>query len=89
MSDKFMAADIDNILKERSKEVIFTLIGRVNAMIKAHRTDSQSFFGCGSAFEEKYWMALIRQVLVDGFLSKDIETYRLMLKEVRRGLSSR
>jgi hypothetical protein len=31
----------------KSKEVVL-LIGRVNAVIKAHRTDTQSFFGCGS-----------------------------------------
>ncbi len=62
----------------KSKEVVFTLIGRVNAMIKAHRTDSQDFFGSGAAFEERYWMALIRQVLVDGMLSKDIETYGII-----------
>lgn len=62
----------------KSKEVVFTLIGRVNAVIKAHRTDTQSFFGCGSAHEEKYWMALLRQVLVAGYLSKDIETYGIV-----------
>jgi ATP-dependent DNA helicase RecQ len=59
----------------KSKEVVFTLIGRVNAVIKAHRTDVQSFFGSGANHDEKYWMALLRQVLVDGLLSKDIETY--------------
>jgi ATP-dependent DNA helicase RecQ len=62
----------------KSKEIVFTLIGRVNAVIKAHRTDSQSFFGCGSAHDEKYWMALLRQVLVSGYLSKDIETYGIV-----------
>lgn len=62
----------------KSKEVVFTLIGRVNAVIKAHRTDTQSFFGCGSNHDEKYWMALLRQVLVAGFLSKDIETYGIV-----------
>ena len=62
----------------KSKEICFTLIGRVNAMIKAYRTDSQSFFGAGKNFEERYWMALIRQVLVDGLLTKDIETYGIL-----------
>lgn len=62
----------------KSKEIVFTLIGRVNAVIKAHRTDTQSFFGCGSDHDEKYWMALLRQVLVAGFLSKDIETYGIV-----------
>ena len=62
----------------KSKEVVFTLIGRVNAVIKAHRTDTQSFFGCGSDHDEKYWMALLRQVLVAGYLTKDIETYGIV-----------
>jgi ATP-dependent DNA helicase RecQ len=69
----------------KSKEVVFTLIGRINAVIKAHRTDSQSFFGSGSDHDEKYWMALLRQVLVDGLLSKDIETYGIV-KITKKGL---
>ncbi len=70
----------------KSKEVIYTLIGRVNAMIKAYKTDTQSFFGSGSNFEERYWMALIRQALVDGLLTKDIETYGI-LKVSAKGLA--
>jgi ATP-dependent DNA helicase RecQ len=62
----------------KSKEVVYTLIGKVNAIIKAHKTDTQPFFGCGSDKEERYWMALIRQVLVDGLLHKDIETYGII-----------
>jgi len=69
----------------KSKEIIFTLIGRVNAVIKAHRTDAQQFFGSGVDFEERHWMALIRQVLVEGLLSKDIETYGI-LKVTDKGL---
>ncbi|CAN1574851.1 RecQ Superfamily II DNA helicase [Flavobacteriaceae bacterium] len=70
----------------KSKEIVFTLIGRVNAMINAHKTDSQSFFGSGSNQDEKYWMALLRQVLVDGLLSKDIETYGIV-KITKKGLA--
>ncbi|MBL7885144.1 MAG: DNA helicase RecQ [Flavobacterium sp.] len=62
----------------KSKEVVYALIGRVNATIKAYRTDTKAFFGCGKNFEERYWMALIRQVLVDGLLNKDIETYGIL-----------
>lgn len=70
----------------KSKEIVFTLIGRVNAVIKAHKTDAQSFFGCGNDKDERYWMALIRQVLVDGLLNKDIETYGI-LKISEKGLA--
>ncbi|WP_426483898.1 DNA helicase RecQ [Flavobacterium sp. 2] len=69
----------------KSKEIVFTLIGRVNAVIKAHKTDAQTFFGTGSDHDEKYWMALLRQVLVSGYLSKDIETYGV-IKITKAGL---
>jgi len=62
----------------KSKEIIFTLTGKINAVIKAHKTDAQKFFGAGQDKDEKYWMALIRQVLVEGLLSKDIETYGVL-----------
>jgi ATP-dependent DNA helicase RecQ len=69
----------------KSKEIVFTLIGRINAVIKAHKTDIQSFFGSGADHDEKYWMALLRQVLVTGYLSKDIETYGV-IKITQEGL---
>jgi ATP-dependent DNA helicase RecQ len=53
-------------------------MGKINAVIKAHRTDTQDFFGCGNDKDERYWMALIRQVLVAGLLKKDIETYGIL-----------
>ena len=70
----------------KSKEIVYTLVGKINATIKAHRTDTQSFFGVGSAMEERHWMALIRQVLVENLLSKDIETYGI-LKVTEKGLN--
>ena len=70
----------------KSKEIVFTLIGRLNATIKAYRTDTQKFFGLGNDFDERYWMALIRQVLVEGMLTKDIETYGI-LKVSDKGLA--
>ncbi|WP_345146468.1 DNA helicase RecQ [Flavobacterium ginsengiterrae] len=69
----------------KSKEIVFTLIGRINAVIKAHKTDTQPYFGSGSDHDEKYWMALLRQVLVTGLLSKDIETYGV-IKITQEGL---
>lgn len=59
----------------KSKEVVNTLVGNSNALIISHKTNKQAFFGSGSSKSDKYWMALIRQVLVAGYLRKDIETY--------------
>ncbi|WP_191859160.1 DNA helicase RecQ [Hanstruepera ponticola] len=61
--------------KYKSKDLVNVLIGKANALIKSHKTDEQPFFGKGKAETDKYWMALIRQVLVAGYLKKDIETY--------------
>ena len=62
----------------KSKEVVNVLIGHSNALIKSHRTENKDFFGSGSEREANYWMALLRQLLVAGFLRKDIETYGLI-----------
>ena len=59
----------------KSKDLVSTLVGKSNALIISHRTHEQPFFGTGKSREDKYWMALIRQVLVSGYLRKDIETY--------------
>ena len=59
----------------KSKEIVNVLIGKANALIKSHRTDAQSYFGSGSNHDAAYWMALLRQLLVAGYLRKDIETY--------------
>jgi len=61
--------------KYKSKDLVNVLIGNANALIKSHRTNEQLFFGRGKHQTDKYWMALIRQVLVASFLKKDIETY--------------
>lgn len=84
------AVKILNVVKRtneryKSKEVVNVLIGHSNALIKSHRTEDQDFFGSGIEQEGPYWMALLRQLLVAGFLRKDIETYGL-IKITQQGL---
>tara|TARA_B100000378_G_scaffold185576_1_gene150454 strand:+ start:288 stop:2483 length:2196 start_codon:yes stop_codon:yes gene_type:complete len=62
----------------KAKEVVNTLIGKSNALIKSHRTDEIELFGQGKEKGANYWMALLRQVLVTGLLKKDIETYGII-----------
>ena len=64
--------------KYKSKDLVHVLTGKANALISSHRTDAQDFFGIGSEKDKRYWMALIRQVLVAGLLKKDIETYGVL-----------
>lgn len=62
----------------KTKEVVFALLGKLNALIKVNKTDTLELFGCGKNHDEKYWIALIRQILVADLLRKDIEAYGVL-----------
>jgi ATP-dependent DNA helicase RecQ len=64
--------------KYKSKDLVQVIVGNSNALISSHKTDTQPFFGIGKDKEARHWMALIRQVLVAGYLKKDIETYGVL-----------
>ena len=62
----------------KSKEVVNVLVGKANALIKSHRTDVLPIFGSGAEKDPAFWTALLRQLLVAGYLKKDIETYGII-----------
>ena len=66
---------LDTKEKYKSKEIVKTLTGVKNALIISHRTHEKHFFGVGKDMDAKFWMALLRQALIGGYLIKDIETY--------------
>ena len=61
--------------KYKSKDLVNVITGKENALIVSHKTNEQEFFGKGKQEDAAYWMALLRQLLVTGYLRKDIETY--------------
>jgi len=69
---------LDTKEKYKSKEIVKTLIGSKNALILSHRTHEKPFFGIGIDRDAKFWMALLRQSLINGFFSKEIETYGII-----------
>ncbi len=62
----------------KSKDLVQVLTGAANALISSHKTDEQPFFGVGKEKDKKFWMALLRQLLVAKLLRKDIETYGVL-----------
>lgn len=62
----------------KTKEVVQTLIGKSNALIKSHRVDESPVFGSGKHQNKEHWMALSRQILVDDLIRKEIETYGVL-----------
>lgn len=64
--------------KFKVKELVKTLIGEANAILNSHKTVQLSIFGKGKYKEDFFWMALVRQANVAGFLKKEIETYGII-----------
>ena len=62
----------------KSKELVKTLLGEKNAVIQSHKTNTLAVFGSGAKKDSHFWMALIRQALVAGYLIKEIEAYGLI-----------
>lgn len=62
----------------KPKEIVNTIIGKENALLKSHKTNIQPFFGVGKTKDNHYWMALIRQVLVADLIKKEIEQYGVL-----------
>jgi len=82
---KLLSVVRDTKEKYKAKDVVSTIIGKENAMLTSHRTHRQPFFGIGKNKEKTYWMALIRRVLVSGYLRKEIEQYGV-IKITKEGL---
>lgn len=73
---------IDAILsvKEKFKQrhVINVLTGKASTTVKSYKHNELPCFSKGDFEDEKYWSAVIRQSLVAGFLTKDIENYGIL-----------
>lgn len=52
--------------------------GVTNSLIKSYNQHKSEFFGINKNKDEKFWMAVIRQAIVAGYLLKDVEKYGLV-----------
>ncbi|MDL2255557.1 DNA helicase RecQ [Parabacteroides sp. OttesenSCG-928-G06] len=68
------------VLKEKFKTeyIVNVLIGNKTSEIQSYKHDELDIFASGSDDDEKTWNAVIRQALIAGYLSKDIENYGLL-----------
>lgn len=60
---------------QKAKHVCAFISGNLTSDIKTYKHDQLVNFGKGSYKDEHFWNAVIRQSLVGGLISKDIETY--------------
>jgi len=64
--------------KFKAKEIVNILIGKMTAMINDYNCNQLSVFGKGKNNDAAYWHAIIRQIIVGGFIDKDIESYGIL-----------
>lgn len=62
----------------KANNVVNTIVGKSNAVILSHKTNELPFYGNGKDKPEKYWMALLRQLIIAGYVRKDIESYGIL-----------
>lgn len=57
---------------------VFILTGKLTPQVQMYRHDKVAEFGIGKNEAEHYWNSLIRQMLLEGLLQKDIEEYGVL-----------
>ena len=77
-----LCAVIETIIavKENFKQdyIVDILLGKETSEVLAHKHEDLEVFGSGMGEDERLWNAVIRQALIAGYLSKDVENYGLL-----------
>lgn len=77
-----LCAVIETIIavKENFKQdyIVDVLLGKETSEILAHKHEELEVFGSGMGEEDRLWNAVIRQALIAGYLTKDVENYGLL-----------
>jgi len=58
--------------------MIPVIIGKLNPQIKMYRHEEMLVFGSGKEKDEHFWNSLIRQMLLENLIQKDIEDYGVL-----------
>lgn len=62
----------------KAKHIVNILIGKVTAQIKQYKHNELEFFGKGMEGSERFWDGVIRQMLIERLVVKDIENYGIL-----------
>lgn len=63
---------------QKAKHICSFISGKLTSDIKSYKHDTLQGYGKGGEKDEHFWNAVIRQSLVAGLLSKDIESYGII-----------
>ena len=67
-------------IKENFKQdyIIDILLGKETSEVLAHRHENLDVFGSGQGEDDRWWNAVIRQALIGGYLTKDVNDCGLL-----------
>jgi ATP-dependent DNA helicase RecQ len=64
--------------KFKSEHIANVLSGVANSAVKTYNHHHSTYFGAGKEKDVKFWNAVLRQALIAGLITKDIENYGLL-----------
>lgn len=64
--------------KHQAEHIVNILTGHIDQQVKNYKHDQLEVFGEGTERGARFWIALIRQAVLAGFLTKDIDHYGLL-----------
>jgi len=64
--------------KFKSEHIANVLSGNANSAVKTYNHHHSEYFGAGKEKDVKFWNAVLRQALIAGLITKDIENYGLL-----------
>lgn len=62
----------------KAKHVVSILIGKVTSSIKSYKHNELEMFGKGMEESERFWDGVLRQMLIERLVVKDIENYGIL-----------
>jgi ATP-dependent DNA helicase RecQ len=86
MDEAIIALKVIRALDERfaTEYVVQVIMGKLTPQNKMYRHDGLDVFASGNEKDSLFWNSLVRQMILEGLLSKDIEEYGV-LKFTRKG----
>ena len=62
----------------RTKDLVAYITGKENNLLRSHNVIENKLFGCGKEKDSVFWNSLIRHLLVNKLLEKNIESYGVL-----------
>ena len=62
----------------RTKDLVAYITGKENNLLRSHKVTENKLFGCGKEKDSVFWNSLIRHLLVNKLVEKNIESYGVL-----------